>query len=27
VDGKKIEGNLIAPHSAGAEVVVEVTMG
>ncbi|HEY5161058.1 MAG TPA: glycosyl hydrolase family 65 protein [Gaiellaceae bacterium] len=27
VDGKKIEGNLIAPQPAGAEVVVEVTMG
>jgi len=27
VDGKKIEGNVITPQSAGAEVVVEVTMG
>jgi Cellobiose phosphorylase len=27
VDGKKIEGNLIEPQAAGAEVVVEVTMG
>ncbi|MGC9974421.1 MAG: glycosyl hydrolase family 65 protein, partial [Gaiellaceae bacterium] len=27
VDGKKIEGNLIAPQPAGSEVVVEVTMG
>ncbi|MHB8060019.1 MAG: GH36-type glycosyl hydrolase domain-containing protein, partial [Gaiellaceae bacterium] len=27
VDGKKIEGNLIEPQTAGAEVAVEVTMG
>ncbi|MGD0273370.1 MAG: glycosyl hydrolase family 65 protein [Gaiellaceae bacterium] len=27
VDGQPIEGNLIAPRPAGAEVVVEVTMG
>src|SRR5450756_1721424 len=27
VDGKKIEGNLIAPHPAGSEVEVEVTLG
>jgi cellobiose phosphorylase len=27
VGGRKIEGNLIAPQPAGAEVVVEVTMG
>jgi cellobiose phosphorylase len=27
VNGKKVEGNLIAPQPAGSEVVVEVTMG
>ena len=27
VNGEKIEGNLIAPHPAGSEVEVEVTLG